>query len=84
VLDNAPSAVVTVEIDGAVAGALSGGVARPDVCAVYPAYAGCPNVGFAGQIATDGLSTCPHLARVVATDSDGNKTILGERIVAPQ
>jgi hypothetical protein len=55
---------------------------RPDVCLVYPNYRGCPAVGFSGSVPTAGLNGCPHLLRVTATDGDGNRTVLGERVIA--
>ncbi len=84
VLDSAKLASVRVEIDGQLAATLPVGAARPDVCAVYPAYDGCPGVGFSGAVPTAGLSPCAHLARVLATDGDGNTTVLGERAIAPR
>jgi hypothetical protein len=66
-----------------VAATLPVGSERGDVCAVYPAYGGCPNVGFDGSISTAGLDACPHLLRVRATDADGNQQVLGERVIAP-
>ncbi|HEY3449006.1 MAG TPA: hypothetical protein VGK67_21775 [Myxococcales bacterium] len=81
VLDTAAIGSVDVEIDGALAASLPVTGARSDVCAVYPAYAGCPNVGYAGAISTAGLDGCVHLMRVVATDADGNRSVLGERLI---
>ena len=83
VLDSDPGSKVRVEIDGAVVSTLSVDTARPDVCAVYPAYPGCPLAGFVGSVPTTGLSACPHLMRVLATDTDGNETVLAERVLAP-
>jgi hypothetical protein len=82
-LDTAHVASVRVEIDGALAATLPVGDARPDVCEVYPAYAGCPGVGYSGDVPTTNLSACPHLLRVIAIDADGNATTIGERAVAP-
>ena len=79
-LDTAHLASVRVEVDGALAATLPVAAARPDVCAAYPAYDGCPGVGFDGDVPTAGLSACPHLLRVVAVDADGNATTLGERV----
>ncbi|MBK9000055.1 MAG: hypothetical protein IPM35_30420 [Myxococcales bacterium] len=53
------------------------------MCAVYPMYDGCPAVGYAGNVSVAGLSPCPHLFRVVATDADGNSRVLGERVLTP-
>jgi hypothetical protein len=83
VLDNAHIASVTAEIDGMQAAILPVATARPDVCDVYPGYDGCPSAGFSGSVPTAGLDACPHLLRITATDADGNKTVLGERVLAP-
>lgn len=80
-LDNRAGTTIEVQVDGKPVGTASVDQARPDVCAVYPAYVGCPNAGFATSISTSGWGTCPHLVRVVAKDSDGNAQVLGERVV---
>lgn len=79
VLDNSVVTQVSVQIDGKQVATLPATKSRADVCLVYPAYPGCPKIGFAGSIPTAGLSGCPHLLQVTATDGDGNSTILGER-----
>ncbi len=84
VLDNGAVKNVHVQIDGADTATLPVGKSRPDVCAVYPAYANCPNVGYDGTVDTTGLSACQHLLRVVASDADGNQQTLGERVIAPK
>jgi hypothetical protein len=73
-LDNRPGLKVRAEVDGTTVPATT--TARPDVCEVYPAYAGCPNAGFEIAIPS---ATCKRLVRIVAVDSDGNEQILGER-----
>jgi len=83
-LDSAALAAVDLEVDGKSALSLKVDKPRPDVCAVYPAYAGCPAVGFSGQLPTTGLGPCPHLLRVRATDGDGNSTVIGERRLVPK
>jgi hypothetical protein len=92
VLDTAHIASVSVLVDGHAVASVPVSAARPDVCAVYPNYDGCPtpvdqgaagDVGFSGQIDTSDLSACPHLLRVTATDGNGNTTVLGERVIAP-
>jgi hypothetical protein len=83
-LDTAKLAAVRAELDGVTVASLPVGAARPDVCAVYPGYDGCPGVGFAGDVPTAGLGPCPHLLRIVAEDADGNATVLGERVVQAQ
>jgi hypothetical protein len=93
VLDTVRLSDVVVTVDGVAATTLPVATARPDVCAVYPDYDGCPTqaspnasaaVGFSGQLSTAGLSLCPHLVQITATDPDGNTTILGEREISPQ
>jgi hypothetical protein len=93
VLDTAQLATVSILIDGHPAASVPVATARPDVCAAYPNYDGCPtpasmtaagNVGFTGHVDTTGLSPCPHLLRVTATDANGNTTVLGERVIAPK
>ncbi|MCA9668710.1 MAG: hypothetical protein KC503_24120 [Myxococcales bacterium] len=79
VLDTTKNNRVFAAIDGTVVKELTVGAARPDVCAVYPAYAGCPSVGFSGSISTANLGSCPRLLTVTARDVDGNETVIGER-----
>lgn len=81
-LDNAALASVVVRVDGAVAATLPRSAARPDVCAVYPNYAGCPSaVGFDGDVTLPTRDGCTHRVEVVARDADGNETVLGRRLV---
>jgi hypothetical protein len=70
VLDNRPGVKVTVD------GVPATMTARPDVCLTYPAYPECAKAGFELAVTP---SSCPRLIKVVATDSDGNEQILGER-----
>lgn len=84
VLDTQDIEKVAVLVDGQLAVELPVNGARPDVCSVYPAYAGCPNVGYAGDLQTAGWDDCPHLVRVTARDSEGNETVLGESAVQAQ
>jgi hypothetical protein len=74
-------ATVTVELDGTQVATLPVNGSRPDVCAVYPDYAGCPQVGFTGSVSLAGLDACVHVLRVVATTTSGVRTVLGERLV---
>jgi hypothetical protein len=83
VLDTAHLASVAVQVDGATVATVPVDQARADVCAVYPAYDGCPTVGYSGSVPTSGLTACAHLLRVVAQDTDGNTRTLGERVIAP-
>lgn len=83
-LDNSTGIQVRVEIDGSVLATLDANGSRPDVCKVYPAYPGCPNVGFSGSVPTNTLDDCAHLLRIIAVDRDGNERVLGERVVVGQ
>jgi hypothetical protein len=81
-LDNAALAAITVRVDGATAATLPRSAPRPDVCAVYPNYAGCPAaVGFDGEVTLPVRDGCAHAVEVVARDADGNETVLGRRLV---
>jgi len=82
VLDTTHIGQVSVQIDGSDVATIPVNASRPDVCAVYPAYDGCPQVGFSGS-APPPTGPCPRLLRVVARDNDGNVQVLGERVVAP-
>ncbi len=62
---------VLVSVDGFSAGTASYGIVRADVCAVFPARPGCPNVGFAYLLNTAVLSNGNHTVAVSVTDSDG-------------
>lgn len=84
VLDTQKIDTVSVELDGTVVKTLPVNVQRPDVCAVYPMYTGCPAVGYSGDVAVGNLGGCPHLLRVVAKDGDGNQSVLGERVLTAQ
>ena len=82
VLDTAHVASVAVWLDGALVQSVPVDGARPDVCAVYPAYDGCPTVGYDATISMPALADgCAHLLKVVATDADGNASTLGERAI---
>ena len=82
VLDNKAVSSMAVLVDGGQPTALTVGGSRPDVCRVWPAYPGCPNVGFTGNLDTSGLSECQHLLEIRATDSDGNQRIIARRRVS--
>jgi hypothetical protein len=72
---------VSLEYDGVAFTTLPVNQARPDVCTVYPAYAGCPDVGFGGAVTLPPNDGCAHVLRVVATTSSGVRRVLGERRV---
>jgi hypothetical protein len=80
-LDNKGVSRVEAVVDGGSPTVLSVGGSRPDVCLVWPAYPGCPNVGYSGSLDTAGLSECQHLLEIRAIDTDGNmRTIARQRI----
>ena len=83
VIDTIAVGSVDVEIDGTVVATVPVNQQRDDVCAIYPAYGGCPSVGFNAAVSTAGLDGCQHLLRVRATDGDGNAQVLGERVIEP-
>lgn len=77
-LDNRAVTSVTVLVDGVRALDARYGIARPDVCAAWPGYAGCDAVGYEATVDTSGMSGC-HIVEVRARDADGNETTLGTR-----
>jgi hypothetical protein len=83
VLDNDRIPTVTLERDGASLVPIAVEAVRDDVCAVYPAYPNCPGGGIDTAIPPTPADGCAHLLRLVATDTDGNRTILGERMAVP-
>ncbi len=84
-LDNKGVTSVELVIDGVTTVPLSYGASRPDVCAVWPEYPGCSQVGFVGTFDTAGLSPCPHLLEARAHDADGNSRVIDRHriFVAP-
>ncbi|OIP33092.1 MAG: hypothetical protein AUK47_19610 [Deltaproteobacteria bacterium CG2_30_63_29] len=80
-LDNKGVDRVEVTVDGGAPTTLSYGGSRPDVCAVWPGYAGCPNVGYTGTIDLSAASDCAHLLEVRAVDGDGNARVIGRQRV---
>jgi hypothetical protein len=71
-IDNATAiGSVQIKVDGTVVGNASYGLARPDVCAVFPGRPGCPNVGFMYPLNTASLSAGMHTITAVAADTDG-------------
>lgn len=80
-LDNRGVVSVELLVDGSPAVPLSYGASRPDVCLVWPGYAGCPAVGFSGTLDASALTPCGHILEVRATDADGNaRTIAARRV----
>ena len=76
-VDHAPLSNVKVYIDGSLitAGALTLGVARPDVAAIYGSV--YTDSGFYWYYPAASLSAGTHAISVVATDSGGRSTTLG-------
>jgi hypothetical protein len=75
-LDDTALDAVTVRVDGASVATLPRNGSRPDVCAVYPNYAGCPAVGYDATVSLPRGDGCWRRAEVVARDRDGNETPL--------
>lgn len=65
---------VAVSIDGISYGNASYGGDRPDVCALLPGRAGCPNVGWNALIDTQLLSDGPHTLQVTAMSASGKRS----------
>lgn len=63
---------VVVLVDGVQNGAAAYGTNRPDVCVVYPAGAGCPNVGWSYSLDTTAFANGSHTLEVRATAADGS------------
>lgn len=84
-LDNHGVTGLELLVDGVPAGALAYGASRPDVCLVWPGYAGCSDVGYTGSFSTAGLTPCGHLIEVRASDAAGNSRVIARRrvFVAP-
>jgi hypothetical protein len=80
-LDNRGVTRVEALLDGVSRGTLAYGSARPDVCKVWPGYAGCDAVGFQGTLDLSGETPCAHLLELRATDDDGNARVIARRRV---
>jgi N-acetylmuramoyl-L-alanine amidase len=80
-LDNRGVASLEARIDETVTVPLTYGGARPDVCLVWPGYPDCGGVGYSGTYDFGPASSCPHLVEIIATDTDGNRRTIAERLV---
>jgi hypothetical protein len=80
-LDNKGVTSVEALVDGELTVPLTYGGARPDVCLVWPHYAGCDNVGYSGSLDTSLLTACGHIVEIRATDADGNTRVIARRRV---
>ncbi len=79
VLDNKGVDVVRVLVDGVEAASGPPNTSRPDVCAMYPGYAMCDQVGYSFVLDGAGLAPCAHLIEVEAVDTDGNARVIARR-----
>jgi hypothetical protein len=62
---------VAVFVDGNQVGTATYGTARPDVCGVFPARQGCPNVGWIYNLEAAAIPEGSHVLKLVATDAEG-------------
>ena len=69
--DNAAISTVSISIDGVLYGNATYGVNRPDVCGVFPARPGCPNVGWTFLVDTTQLADGAHTLAVDAVANNG-------------
>ncbi|RLB53400.1 MAG: hypothetical protein DRJ42_12115 [Deltaproteobacteria bacterium] len=80
-LDNRGVVSVEARIDESVTVPMRYGDNRPDVCLVWPGYPGCTRVGYSGSYDFGAPTECPHLVEIIATDTDGNRRTIAERLV---
>ncbi len=69
-----PVSSVSVAIDGVPLPGASYGAARTDVCAAFPGFAGCPNVGWNFPFDTTLLANGDHTLAVTATSAAGQSS----------
>ncbi|MBV9612045.1 MAG: hypothetical protein JO091_06210 [Acidobacteriaceae bacterium] len=69
--DTAAITTIQIAIDGASYGTATYGLARADVCAVYPGRQGCPNVGWSISVDTTQLANGAHTLEITATNTLG-------------
>lgn len=70
--DNAAISRVAVSVDGVSWGNAAYGGPRPDVCAVFPNRAGCPDVGWGFVLDTTMLADGAHQLSITAYGADGH------------
>lgn len=70
--NNSGISSVQLSIDGVPYGAAGYGGSRTDVCAIYPAGIGCPNVGWSAVIDTTQLADGTHTLYAIATSALGD------------
>ncbi len=73
-------AAVKISVDSVQYGTATYGVARPDVCAVYPNSPGCPNVGWAYTLNTRLIADGTHTLEITGTTADGQSTTVTRTI----
>ncbi|NUN14069.1 MAG: hypothetical protein HUU55_10595 [Myxococcales bacterium] len=83
-LDNVGIKSAELLIDGKKVSNLYVNQKRDDICAQYPGYPNCPNVGFVGAASMAGYTKCKHIVSVSVTDVDNNTRIVAEVPVAFQ
>ena len=66
---------VTVAVDGAVRGTASYGSSRPDVCALYPNAANCPNVGWTLEVDSTQLANGTHTVTITVVSGIDKNTV---------
>ncbi|MBV8068713.1 MAG: hypothetical protein JO270_02325, partial [Acidobacteriaceae bacterium] len=71
---NAAISTVSVSVDGIPFGNASYGGARSDVCAVYPNYPGCPDVGWNAGLDTALLANGTHTLAITGTTVNGQSS----------
>jgi hypothetical protein len=74
--DSGPISEVTIAVDGVPRGSATYGGSRPDVCAVFPSRAGCPNVGWAFWLDTTRIANGPHTLAVTGKSANGDQLTL--------
>ena len=63
-------ASIAIAVDGISFATAQYGIGRPDVCNLYGAHAGCPNVGWTFSLDTSDLDDGPHTVQVTAFTAD--------------
>lgn len=66
---------VAISVDGTVIGNASYGASRPDVCAVFPGRAGCPNVGWSYRLDTTRLANGAHTLSILASGANSRSAV---------
>jgi hypothetical protein len=72
--DNARVSLVTISVDGVPDGFTTDSIARPDVCAVYPGRANCPNTGWKYSLNTLKFADGRHTLDITLTSGSQHST----------